>query len=329
MMVAMSTRVLLLASLVLAACGGGDDDGGGETWEIVHQDLDRNFLSVWGTAADDVWAVGARGHVQHWDGASWEVLDPGTDATLWWIHGFAGGPIYLGGSGGTIVRYDGGAFTTMTTPAATPTVFGIWGASPDQVWAVGGNEGGGGGGFIWTVDGDAWVEAPGVPAAVADKVVWKAQGRAADDAWMVGTDGLLVRWDGSALALDDTGLGESLFTVASDGERFVAVGGLAAPLMVENRGDGWVEIDAPQEAFGLKGVALSDTCDDLAVGDYGYVLRDRGDGFDFEDTGFATLEGLHAVWLDPGCGVWAVGGRQTNPYDGGVMVHYGAPLAAP
>jgi hypothetical protein len=319
----MRPSLALVLALAGSACGGGDGDDG--QWEVVLQGLDDNLLSIWGTSRDDVWAVGARGQVQRWDGAAWQRLDPGVAQTLWWVHGFAGGPIYLGGEGGTIVEYAGGQFRTMTTPATGPAVFGIWGASPDEVWAVGGNLGGGGGGFVWRLEDGAWVEAPGLPAEVADEVVWKAHGRAANDVWMVGTDGLALRWDGAGFRRESTG-GESLFTVSSDGERFVAVGGLVTPLIAERRDGGWTTLSPLDEPFGLKGVVLSDACDDWAVGDYGYVLRDRGDGFKLAEHGLGPLEGLHGAWLDPDCGLWAVGGRQFNPYDGGVLVHFGAPL---
>ena len=137
-------RLLFLAAL-LSACG--DDDSGG-TWQIVHDDLEGALLSVWGSSATDIWAVGgdpteaSTPMVIHFDGTTWERLDPGTQGDLWWVFGFAGGPVYMGGAGGRILRYQDGVFTLMTTPDTGLTVFGIWGASPSDVWAVGGMEGG-------------------------------------------------------------------------------------------------------------------------------------------------------------------------------------------
>src|SRR5690606_16900636 len=98
----------------------------------------------WGTSDSDVWTVGGDMRdgtgplVMHYDGAAWERVETGqSDGDLWWVFGFDGGPVFMGGGGGVILRHEGGTFTVMDTPT-TDTVFGIWGASPDDMWAVGG-----------------------------------------------------------------------------------------------------------------------------------------------------------------------------------------------
>jgi hypothetical protein len=281
---------------------------------------------VWGTAADDVWAVGGDAGdgatVLHWDGASWTRLDTGVSADLWWVFGFDGGPVYMGGSGGTILRYADGAFTPMTTPTAD-TVFGIWGATPDDVWAVGGAEGGASGGFAWRLDGDAWVAADGFPAAVADsKVVWKIHGSAADDVWLVGTAGLAIRWDGEQFTEDNLGGGESLFTVHQRDGRFVAVGGFATGLIFEHDGSGWERVSEP-DAPPLAGVCALDGGGGFAVGQFGAVMERRDGAWQVVD-GPATEETLHAVWVDPDGGAWAVGGQvQAFPLVRGVLAYRG------
>jgi hypothetical protein len=47
------------------------------------------FFKVWGTAADDVWIVGRRGAILHWDGATYTEFDAGTgqDLIAVWGHG--------------------------------------------------------------------------------------------------------------------------------------------------------------------------------------------------------------------------------------------------
>src|SRR3954462_10261866 len=138
----MHLRVIQIISLVagLAGCGG-------DRWEVVERNLPGALLSVWGASADDVWTVGGdvgdgKGPmVLHWDGSTFHRLETGQSGDLWWVYGFAGGPIFMGGAGGHILKYENGAFTPMKTPG-TDVVFGIWGSSPTDLWAVGGAMGG-------------------------------------------------------------------------------------------------------------------------------------------------------------------------------------------
>ena len=113
-------------------------------FRLLHSNLDSALLSVWGTSGSDVWTVGGDARdgtgplVLHYDGTSWERMTTGqAQGDLWWVFGFEGGPIYMGGSGGVILRYESGMFTLVSTPG-TATVFGIWGATQDDLWAVGG-----------------------------------------------------------------------------------------------------------------------------------------------------------------------------------------------
>src|SRR5688572_16486603 len=162
-----------LSALMLSAAGaltgcGPDDAPAPAPWQQVYERLPGALLSVWGTSSSDVWAVGtapapgAAPTVLHYDGFRFEELDAGEPGDLWWVFGFASGPVYLGGSGGLIVRYEAGVFTRLATPG-TGTVFGIWGSSPDEVWAVGGEAGGSRGAFAWRLTGDSWQAAAGFP----------------------------------------------------------------------------------------------------------------------------------------------------------------------
>lgn len=320
-----AARLAGLALILLSACGSTP----APTWQVVGRHLPSALLSVWGTSANDVYVVGGDvndGHgpaVLHFDGAAWKRLDTGQVGNLWWVFGFANGPIYMGGDGGMILRYQNGAFTRMTTPG-TDTVFGIWGASPNDVWAVGGAAGGSNGAFAWRLQSDTWVVAPGFPTNLAGSdAIWKMYGRSANDAWMVGTNGKAVHWDGSSLIEMSTGAGESLFTVHADATRYVAVGGFGTGSIRENEGTGWHDA-SPSGAPGFIGVSLS-PLGDFAVGQQGAVYT-RGDaGWSSVNLGFNVDESLHSVWVDPTGGVWTVGGQVlTLPLVDGIVLHEGA-----
>lgn len=324
----MRRSLCLALALVAFGCSDAEPDVPPRAveWTLVHENLPAALISVWGTTEDDVWAAGADAGdgplVLHWDGARWDTLATSERADLYWVFGFAEGLVFLGGTDGTILSYENGAFSRMSTPG-TGTVFGIWGTSPDDVWAVGGDEGGAGGGFAWRRNGDQWVEAEGFPEEVAaTKAIWKVWGSDASDVWLVGAAGTVIHYDGSAFEADNVGGGEPLFTVHYAGGRFAAVGGSATGLLFENAGDGWEPQDVA-DFPSLIGVCLSGEGGGYAVGSFGTFLERKNSVWQ-EAKGPATNEALHAVWIDPKGGIWTVGGQvQARPLVRGLLAYRG------
>jgi hypothetical protein len=319
--------VLALASM--AGCPASDDDDSAR-WAVVQADLPGALLSVWGTASDDVWSVGADAgdgsgpQVVHFDGERWTHVPTGqTEGDLWWVFGFAGGPIYMGGEGGVIVRLQDGTFTPMLTPG-TNTVYGIWGASPDDLWAVGGASDATGG-FAWRLVGDAWVDEPSLPAEVAsDSALWKVYGTAGDDAWLVGSNGVALHWDGNALVPGSTGVGSSLFTVHQQGDHYAAVGGLASGIIVELDDGQWHDVTPEPAPMGLAGVTLGAHGSGIAVGMFGTVFTRDAEGWSPEQLELPVSQNLHGSWIDERGDLWAVGGDTlSTPLTDGVMIHRG------
>jgi hypothetical protein len=330
----------LPAVVLLGACGpdGGDppgpDGGVNPGWRLIHHDLPGALLSVWGTSAADVWIAGADARdgsgplVLHYDGAVWERVPTGqTQGDLWWVFGFAGGPIYMGGAGGVILRYENGAFAATTTPS-TDTVFGIWGASPDNLWAVGGAPDTKSG-FAWRLAGDTWMPEPSLPSSIATTgAIWKIFGTSASDAWLVGSNGVSLHWDGASLSQSDTGVGSSLFTVNGNAQRYAAVGGFGTGIIIENDGSGWSVVTPDPPPYGMTGVVLAADQAGYAVGEYGATYRRDASGWHAEDLGFELQLNLHSVWIDPSGGVWAAGGQTGSfPLVEGLVIHKGDPVA--
>ena len=205
---------ITLAIGSLVGCDGDDpiDEPVVDTWQIVHEGAAGALLSVWGTSARDVWVVGADALdgsgpvVLHLDGDAWQRVPTGlAQGDLWWVFGFEGGPVYMGGTGGTILRYqpgpgDGpadGSFTVMPTPGLG-TVFGIWGATPDDVWAVGGT------GLAVHWDGCGWKQQqPSFTSAtlLSVYVAPRATGQTTpSQAWALDDTNSIWRFDGASWA---------------------------------------------------------------------------------------------------------------------------------
>lgn len=94
-------------------------------------------FKVWGTAADDVWLVGAGGLIAHYGGERWRLVESGTTRTLFTVHGTSRDQVYaVGGFGsGTLLAYDGESWADAS-PAGAPTLSGVF-ATDQEVWAVG------------------------------------------------------------------------------------------------------------------------------------------------------------------------------------------------
>jgi hypothetical protein len=331
-----SQLIMTTAALALcAACGGGDDgDVGPESarWTPVFEGLDAALISVGGTSSDDVWTVGADMRdgggalVLHYDGERWTRKRAGTERDLWWVHAQARDEVFMGGAGGTIVHYDGERFEVMDTPG-TATVFGVWGASPDEVWAVGG-EPDIAPGFVWRYDGSAWHDlTEQLPAQAGERALFKVWGRGADDVWFVGMDGLALHWDGTAFEQVDAGTTRRLFTVHGAPQRgapIVAVGGFGTAVIVEHDGTRWHNATPEARLPELFGVHMIDAERGFAVGHEGLVLERSGEAWNVLDTGFEPFEPFHAVWVDPDGGVWCVGGEMlTATPNEGMLLHRG------
>ena len=91
---------------------------------------------LWGSAADDVFAVGDAGVILHWDGVSWTQMIAST-TNLHAIAGSGAAEVVAVGDGGVISRFTGAGWATPNPPGATLPLRDIWAAAPNEVIAVG------------------------------------------------------------------------------------------------------------------------------------------------------------------------------------------------
>jgi hypothetical protein len=322
---------VLALALLGAYCGGCDGPGLPTFTESAVHD-DAAFLSVGGTSRDDVWVVGARPSpsaepivLRSRDGGPWQTVETGTRHDLWWVHAFEDGTVFLAGAGSTVLRVRDGVVERTPTPAFFGfTVYGVWGASPDDVWAVGGFAGRDG--FAWRFDGTSWTSVPlpaDLPRNGAGEPVglFKVWGRSADDVWLVGGAGAILHWDGAELAVVPSGTRASLFTVTGDADHVYVVGGAGNGVVLRGGRDGFVD-ESPPFAPLLQGVVVDREGTVWAAGAQGYAARRRrGGSWEEVELGLsARPESIHALWSDDAGGVWAAGGGVLTPrLDRGVV----------
>lgn len=324
---------LSLAGLALAVSScATDEPAPSYRWQTLMEHLPGAMLDIWGTSAQDVYAVGSdpmdgSGPLAfHYDGARWTRLNTGLRrGTLWWVYGTGPDTVFMVGEGGTVLRYNPRTNRSerLTTPG-TSTLFGVWGASTNDVWAVGGDTTANTG-VLWHFNGTAWTDTP-LPENLGSQVIlYKVWGTSASDVWTVGSNGTTLHYDGRAwtrVAIPTSARGP-LFTVHGSGATRIAVGGNASGIILEGNGMTWRHVDLP-DAPRLAGVWVAPSASPLAVGAQGSVYMRRNGSWREVARPPHTDQEFHAVWVDPTGSVWAVGGQtQVTPQTEGVVLRFG------
>jgi len=318
-----------LLSILLSLTGCPEPEA---EWQVVSEELPSALLSIGGSSSSDIFAVGAdHGSgptVLHYDGTDWRSLDStlrGVD--LWWVHSLGPNQAFMAGARGAIVRYDAGTFTRMRTPGlANQTVFGVWARSPNEAWAVGAISGRSG--FIWRYDGTDWLEVNlprDLPLDAESEVpgLFKIWG---DDTnlWAVGNAGVLLHSnDGATFEVVPTGTTDRLFTVSGNGELICVVGGGGSGRLLEVTG-ATVSDHTPGLAGLLQGVSVRGESA-WASGLNGTMFERQNGAWSEIDHGLSIdVASLHATWIDPEGGIWAVGGGVLSAaLDNGAIIHRG------
>lgn len=323
-------RILLsLGAVLLGACPGPSTD----EWQTLATGLDEALMGVGGSSSSDVWMVGGdTGHgplVLRFDGSSFtRVATPGVTSPLWWVHGFGPGHVMMAGASSVVLEWKDGTLTRHQTPGlARQTVFGLWGSSPTDVYAVGSNTSGRSG-FIWRYDGSRWTNVL-LPADLPRQGgelpgLFKVWGAPSGEVYFAGSNGLMLRRSPEgAFSRLDTGTTETLFTVAGAGSDVFAVGGGRQGVLLEKRGDTFVAASFDTGPSVIQGVSSNGTVA-YATGEGGSVFQRQKDGWKRLSTGQVSgVESLHAAWVDPSGGLWAVGGNVISDLKKGAILHFG------
>ena len=302
--------------------------------QLILEEQPGALLAVAGTSSTDVYAVGADPEdgsgplVVHYDGARWQRLPTGASGDLWWISVTPiDGSFYMAGANGLILEYDltERSFTQDETPPGDPTLFGIWGPSENDIWAVGADAKSAG--VVWHFDGETWsvvdlsgVRKGGIPAL---NKVW---GRSASEVYAVGATGIVLLFDGVSWSEVDSGTTRFLFTVHGNDDLVAASGGFISGLVIE-KGTGAFEDRTPADALQANGVFIAPNGTGFAVGvQRSTILRSFGQWAN-HDSVPRDIRDYHGTWIDPDGGFWAVGGDLVDLERG--ILGYGGELVLP
>jgi hypothetical protein len=322
--------------------GDGIQHYDGSTWSVMELPVlpsesgGPSLLDIWGSSANDVYAVGTGGAVLHFDGTSWAATTVG-EAGLECVWGISESELYAvsntnepqpppcfdppcpegGGIFSSIFASDGTNWRELDV-VGNKQVKGLWGVSGDALFAVGSfteywEEGGIGGTrdyrAILRYNGSSW--SPMIDETIEGMLndVW---GSSENDIFAVGSGGAILHYNGSSWVEMQSGTTEGLLAVwGVSAEDVVAVGGGGVILRFD--GVSW----SPME--GGSTVALTDVWgssanDFVAVGGGGSILR--YDGSMWTAVPSPAANPLIAVWGAATDDIFAVG-------EYGTICHYG------
>lgn len=194
----------------------------------------------------------------------------------------------------------------------------VWGSSPDDVWAAGGQADRG---LLLHFDGERW---SAVDIDAPELLVW-VYGFSAADVYAVGNGGLILHYDGDDWTRVESGTDRPLYGIwgASADDVWIAGGDPYAPagsaILLRGRGDRFERVTdlpvelAPSAIYKVYGFATNDF---IAVGTGGTVLRWDGT---WRREMTPTGAPLFSVWGRGADDIYAVGGNSHSEvlhYDG-------------
>jgi hypothetical protein len=178
-----------------AGDAGGSGAGGGPplppelTWTRVADLGSSSYEGVWGTTADNVYAVGSSGQLMHFSG-TWAAEATGTTSLLTSIWGSGASDVHVSVNANVILQSSGTPTWQRETFDQGVTFKDVWGIETEHVYAVAR------GALFHRANGGSW-ESESI-AAASTVAIW---GSSATDLYVVA----------------DTALGDNIFHSSGDG----------------------------------------------------------------------------------------------------------------
>lgn len=287
----------------------------GTSWSVraTTQAVSGALLRLHGTSASDVWAVGENGALAHYDGTSWDFRAAAAiDDIVQTAASATGDDLAVATAYGFFTRSAGG-FIRRGTSNELQSMHDAWAASPSDVWFVGERQGSG---FTWYgkvahFDG-VTVREVSVPLSPLTTVLRGVCGTAANNVWVVGDAGKVLRFNGSGWSNVPSGTTATLNGVWCKGTEVFVVG--ASSTLLRWNGSAFVAMAAPlmnQIYLSVSGTSASDV---WAVGRSGKISHWNGTAW--TDVASPNGSDVSKVIALSSSEAWAVGLAGVLAWDG-------------
>lgn len=248
-----------------------DADEGGDTGHACSPSLDGGTPPVTGTCTaagwcwlspglpasellavsgvcGDVWAVGYGGTVIHRGPNAWSPVSAPTTVNLETVVRVGVNDVWVGDDDGSLYHYDGAKWTSYANTLANASIYSLWGASSNDVWAAGST---GSQGVLMHWDGTSWSH-----DALEQETVqlFALSGTSSNDVWVAGDK--LYHWTGAWSAVSGMPAAcsfDSVFAEAPGSAWTVCATDVAT--LFHGSGSHWDAVDAGGGANGLGSAA--------------------------------------------------------------------------
>jgi hypothetical protein len=187
----------------------------GVDWTEMDRDKGKGHTleGIWGSATDDVFAVGEMGAIFHYDGLKWTKMTRLTLNHLYDVWGSAKDNVFAVGEAGTILHYDGNQWTIMDSGSGQ-TLKAIWGTAENNIFAIGDK------GRILHYDGISWIVT--IRSTENLRSIW---GNATNNIFAVGDAGTILHYDGCRWTEMDSNTNQDIYDIIGNTEQgTIAVG---------------------------------------------------------------------------------------------------------
>lgn len=230
--------------------------------------VDWGLYDIWGSAADDIFAVGYDGTIIHYEeiGSDWTIMSAGGETPVWLtaVWGTSDSSVYASGRKGTLLHYDGAAWSVIVTHTAEH-IWDVWGLSDTLVYGVGSN------GMVLRYDGSS-ISLMSTPVNSTLYSIW---GSSEDDLYAVGYSGTIIHYDGTEWTEVPSGTGFALSSLwGTDANNIYASG----QTLLRYDGNNWNPVVVRNEPDFADVWAGSDgiSSEAIAVGTGGNILKSDG-----------------------------------------------------
>jgi hypothetical protein len=284
----------------------------GSNWSEVGPFSGPVNRAVVGGSANDVLVVGDYGELLHWDGASWALQSSELIYNLYSLWGASSTSLFAGGAG-VILHFDGTTWTRMTGDELQGYTFGsIWGASATDVYAVGYRFGTPDRGAVFHYDGTAWT-AMMEDQVPSPKVVW---GASATAVYAAGDDDLVLHYDGAAWTeiLGTRRPGGRLYSMWGSSATDVFVAGANGDMLHHGTGSGFGHMNSGTNSH-IEGIWGFSSQEVYAVDFDGNLLRYDGSYWQVQARWPGSM--FFAIWGTSGSDLYVTtGDSRILHYDG-------------
>ena len=282
-------------------------------WEMQYRSA-VDFQAVWGSASNDVFAVGY-GAIFHYDGSRWNEMDTETYYNLTGIWGSSSNDVFavgatISGEQGVILHYDGNQWTLMNSGTHSYLDH-IWGSSSTDVFTIGEN------GTILHYDGSNWMSMN----SGTNSWLYRIWGSSSTDVFAVGGDTIL-HYDGNQWTPMNTGTNFSFNSIWGSSSTDVFATGWdnngSGQNILHYDGNQWMPVNLGINFVDIRSIWGSSSTDVFATGwdnngNGQTILHYDGNQWTPMNTG--TNFSSNSIWGSSSTDVFAVG------WDGNIF-HY-------